>query len=192
MPLTWRDYARTHPAPPNWQAKESDLAFAVIYDGPGPEDDNPLTLAVFGKDSGDKIAVDAMGSVLTLKQDDFDKFVALAEKTTKPDFPQSGGWRNTWSIFHQRTSQPIERLVVPVPYGELPYKETAVQGYSPDQKKLQERIGKMIDAELPDVLFELFGLITHARREFNRDERDEETLSRVVSTIKNKMPGAIL
>jgi hypothetical protein len=189
MSSSWRDYAKIHPAPSSWEPKESDLAFAVIRDGPGPQDDTPLTLAVFGKESSDKVAVDAMGAVLTLKQDDFDKFITLAEKTTKPDFPQADSWRNTWSIFQQRTSQPIDRLIVPVPDGEKPYKETAVQGYSANQKKLQEGIGKMIDAEIPDNLHELFGLIAPARSDFDRSKRDAETLSRVVSVIKNKMPG---
>jgi len=192
MSSNWRDYVKTHPAPSSWEPKESDLAFAVIRNGPGPQDNTPLTLAVFGKESSDKIAVDAMGAVLTLKQDDFDKFVALAAKTTTPDFPQSDSWRNTWTVFQKTSSQPIDRLIVPVPDGEKPYKETSVQGYSADQKKLQEGIGKMIDAELPDDLHELFGLIAPARSGFDRSGRDAETLSKVVSVIKNKMPGAIL
>lgn len=189
MSSSWRDYSDSNPAPSSWQPTESDLAFAVIRDGPGPQDNTPLTLAVFGKESNTKIAVDALGAILTLHPDDYAKFVELAGETTKPDFPQSDSFRNTWSVYQERTSQPIDRLIVPVPDGDKPYKETAVQGYSPTQTKLQKGIGKMIDEELPSVLYELFGLIAPAREGFDRSKRNDDTLTSVIAVVKNKMPG---
>jgi len=189
MTSNWKEYSKSHPAPSNWKPTEADLAFAVIRDGPGPQDNTPLTLAVFGKESKEKIAVDAMGAILTLHPDDYSKFIKLVSETTNPNFPQSANWRNTWSIFQETSSQPIDRLLVPVHDGDKPYKETAVQGYSPNQKNLQEGIGKKIDAELPDDLFELFGLFEPARDGFDRSARDTNTLQRVVAVIKSKMPG---
>lgn len=168
---TWKDRAQSHPSPSTWTPARSDLAFAVVRNG--PVEHHALTLAVFKPD----VAVDAMGNVLILKSKDFSRFTELAIQTI--DLPQTGTFRNTWAINQPTTSQPIDRLLVPA--GDSDYKQISVQGYGTDKKQLKEPVGDI--TELPDVLYEIFGLISHSRDGYNKGSRNQDVLSKVLDVV---------
>lgn len=167
----WTDRAKSHPSPSSWTPSRSDLAFAVVRNG--PVEHHALTLALFKPD----IAIDAMGNILVLKSEDFARLTGLANKT--PDLPETGTFRNTWVVDQPTTSQTIDRLLVPA--GDSDYKQISVQGYAANKKQLKQPVGDV--AELPDVLHELFGLISYSRAGYNKGSRNEDTLSKVLDII---------
>jgi hypothetical protein len=132
-------------------------------------DTDGFSVAVFK----DRLAVDAMGKVIVLTQADYEGLVALADKVNT--LPESGGFRNTWKVKQERTSQPIERLLIATSASDI--KQTSVQGFSKEKKELKEPVGDI--KELPDSLFEFTGLVLEAREGWERGKEDKEWVSKV-------------
>jgi hypothetical protein len=167
----WRDRASPHDSPFSWSPRRSDLAFAVLRNGPVETD--ALTLALFNPN----IAVDAMGNVLTLDSGDFDHLVSLANLI--PDLPPTNIPWNTWAIKQPITSQPIDRLLLPL--DDDTYMEISVQGYDSVGRELKEPVA--VFPTLPDVIHELFELIAYSRVDYDRNSRDDETLEAVLQAV---------
>ncbi|GJE87188.1 hypothetical protein PsYK624_032710 [Phanerochaete sordida] len=153
-------HSRSHPDQRAFNPTRDELVFAVLRSTPAEPDG--FTLALFTPN----IAVDSMGRVLVLGQETFDGVASLAKQTL--ELPETGTFRNTWRIKQPRTSQPIERLLVPSSSGEL--RQICVQGYEKDKRELSAPVGDI--TELPEVLWELFGLFEESR---GLDQRGRES-----------------
>ena len=168
----WRDRAERIPNPEAWQPEREDLVFAVIRNA--QVEHHALTLALFSPNIG----VDASGTVLALKEDDFSLFSSLARKTL--ELPQTGNPRNTWIIRRPTTSRPIERLFVPTSDSEVA--ETSVQGYNDQGEfELKRPVGDI--TVLPPLLQDLFGLILKARADYDPQRRNEVVLQKVLDVV---------
>ncbi|KAI0693265.1 hypothetical protein BC835DRAFT_1253549, partial [Cytidiella melzeri] len=164
----WHSRAQPHPDPSSFTPTRDTLSLAVLRNAPA--DPEGFTLALFSPD----IAVDASGSVLRLENhNDFTSLVALANQAN--ELPRTGSFMNMWCLKRARTSQPIERLFVPLTSGELV--QTSVQGYEKGLTELKERVGEY--TTLPGVLQELFGLVEEARAGYVRGEEDKAVIEKV-------------
>ena len=161
-----------------------------------PVETEGFTFALFSSDGysdGQKetYAVDAKGAVFTLKPEDADGILKLAHDITK--LPVTEEFRNTWILKALRTSQPIDRILVPkgshapeVPEDnyEKEFHEVSVQGFNYEERELRERIqGEEV---LPQPLWELAGLVLEARTSNDNGNRgDESVVSRVKDMVRN-------
>jgi hypothetical protein len=171
----WRDRAERVRNPESWQPERKGLVFAVIRNA--QVEHHALTLALFRPNIG----VDASGTVLALKEDDFSTLSSLASQTL--DLPQTDNFRNTWIIRRPTTSQPIERLFVPTSDSEVA--ETSVQGYNDKGEfELKRPVGEI--TVLPPLLQDLFGLILKARADYDRQHRNEAVLNKVLDVVGNE------
>ncbi|KAI0647190.1 hypothetical protein C8Q79DRAFT_958099 [Trametes meyenii] len=159
-------YARTtlHPDGTDFVPARDKLVFAVLLNAPA--DPEGFTAALFRPD----VAVDARGRVLQVKSDDFAALTGLAGQVGA--LPDTGSFMNAWRVAHDRTSQKIDRLFVSSADGQI--KETSVQGWHPEQKKLKDAVADY--EELPPVLHELFGYIQEARTDYRRGEEENKSL----------------
>lgn len=172
---SWRDRGERIRDPETWQPQRKDLVFAVVHST--PIEHRALTLALFGPNIG----VDAIGSVLVLKEDDFSALSSLASQTL--ELPQTGNFRNTWIIRRPTTSQPIERLLVST--SESEFAETSVQGYNDQGEfELEHSVGEI--TVLPPLLQNLFGSILKARTGYDRQHRNEAVLKKVLEVVGNE------
>ena len=113
------------------------------------------------------MAVDASGSVFVLAPQDFDGMLRLAQCTLS--LPKPNNFRETWVVKHERTSQPIDRILVA--HVDLPsqpledyreeYTETSVQGFDKRKRELERAVDKIF--KLPLELWELMGVALEAR-----------------------------
>ena len=172
--VNWRDRAERIRNPESWHPERKDLVFAVVRNA--PVEHHALTLALFRPNIG----VDASGTVLALKDDDFSTLSRLATQTL--DLPQTGGFMNAWIIRRPMTSQPIERLLVST--SESVVAETSVQGYNNQGEfVLKDPVGDI--TVLPHLLQDLFGLILKARIDYDPRNRHEDILKKVLDVVGN-------
>jgi len=169
----WHSRSTPYDSPDKFTPTQESLAFAVLRSTQGTPDG--YTLAFFTPN----IAVDAMGRVLVVPADHFAGITLLAKQTL--ELPSTNSFRNSWRIDQQRTEQPIERLLVPTKEGQN-FKQTGVQGFEKGKKMLKEKVGDL--TELPDVLYELFGLVAEAREGYVRGGEDTETISEVKAVLR--------
>ncbi|KAL4253894.1 hypothetical protein ABKN59_004216 [Abortiporus biennis] len=166
----WYQRTSLHPSPSTFTPTRESLVFSVLRST--PVDPEGYTVSFFKPN----IAVDAMGRILDVKEDDFTGISNLAQQTL--NLPQTGRFRNTWVIAHDRTSQPIDRLLVPNVPGEVSeLSQTSVQGYEKGLKNLKTAVGDI--HELPAVLNELFGLVAEGRTGYTKGEEDVQVIAKV-------------
>ncbi|KIP09503.1 hypothetical protein PHLGIDRAFT_18604 [Phlebiopsis gigantea 11061_1 CR5-6] len=163
----WHSRAQPHTSPDSFSPTRDNLVLGVVRSAPAQP--NGFTLALFSPD----IAVDAMGRVSVLSADDFAGLNVLARGTI--NLPDTGSFRNTWRVKQTRTSQPIERLLVPTSDSAL--REVSVQGYDKEKRDLSAPVTEY--TQLPDTLWELFGLIAESREGYERGQEDVKLIGRV-------------
>ncbi|KAF9057257.1 hypothetical protein BJ165DRAFT_1333780 [Panaeolus papilionaceus] len=174
--------AQPFPNPHSFQPQRSELRLAVLRNA--PVEPEGFTLALFAN----RIAVDHYGRVFTLKDKDFDGILDLASQSTS--LPQTGSFRNQWRVKQERTSYPIDRILVPkstlsvtpTENYEEEFDEVSVYGFDKSRRELQDPVDG-ID-QLPSPLFELDGLALEARSD-EGDEKDEVVLGRVKAILSN-------
>ncbi|KAG6890141.1 hypothetical protein C0995_011434 [Termitomyces sp. Mi166 len=164
---------------PTFTPSFDTLSLAVLLNAPA--ENSGFTLALFSQPTEDGsgtrvVAVDALGHELVVADQDATGILELARKALS--LPPTGGFRNTWIVRHPTTSQPIHRLFIfPEQPGSNPY-QISVQGFTKDSRALQRPV-QGID-ELPEVLWELVGLVLEAREGANLGtSRDEVSLGKV-------------
>lgn len=157
--------------------------FAVLLNTPAENDG--FTLAFFSQPkehgSGTRvIAVDALGHVLVVADQDAAGILELAKEALA--LPPTGHFRNTWVVKRPTTSQPIHRLFIfPDRAGNSPY-QISVQGFTKETRTLLRPV-QGID-ELPEVLWELAGLILEAREGASMEAtKDEVSLGKVRDVV---------
>ena len=168
----WYSRSTPHDSPSTFTPTREALAFVVLHNAQA--DPDGFTLALFHPN----VAVDAMGRVLVVQEDDFAGLTSLAQKTLS--LPQTGSFWNTWRIARERSEQVIRRLFVAESKdGELG--QTSVQGYSKERTTLKPAVGSV--DKLPEVLWELFGLIPEALEGYERDAGDTKLIDLVKETL---------
>jgi len=182
----WRTRAGKYPNSQSYIPHRGDLKLAVIRNAPA--DSEGFTLALFSNPAGaERVAVDASGGVFVLTAHDFDGILGLAQRTLS--LPKPNNFRETWVVKHERTSQPIDRILVA--HVDLPsqpledyreeYTETSVQGFDKRKRELERAVDKI--SELPPELWELTGVVLEARN--SGGEEDEGVLKRVRNILGN-------
>ncbi|KAJ7057822.1 hypothetical protein C8F01DRAFT_324353 [Mycena amicta] len=175
----WHARATPHPDPTTFTPTRAALALIVLRNT--PVEPEGFTLALFDLPH-EKVAVNALGNVLCVKEDDFQGIIALAARVSR-ELPPTGRFRNTWVVKHIATSQPIERLLVSIDHGKLV--ETSVQGFSKDNKTLQIPVGDI--TELPDVLSETVGVVMEARDGYSRIKADKGMVTKVQEIVRDEV-----
>ncbi|KAJ2915673.1 hypothetical protein MD484_g4764, partial [Candolleomyces efflorescens] len=168
----------------------SALQLAVLRNAPAEPEG--FTLAVFSSDGhtpdGEKrFAVDNHGIVHVLQEADVNTFQSLVG--TVQELPATDAFRNTWVLKYQRTSQPIERILVPK--ATLPatpaasyedeFAETSVQAFNYEERQLRKPVHGV--EVLPQSLWELTGSVLEARKV--EGSEDPEVLSYVRGLLGN-------
>ncbi|KAL9708651.1 hypothetical protein Ac2012v2_008198 [Leucoagaricus gongylophorus] len=170
-------HSRAEPYSQHFIPDQSALRLAVLRNT--PVDPEGFTLALF--DSPAEIAVDASGKVLRVEDADFQGLLNLADQIK--DLPLTGNFRNTWVIMQPRTSQPIERVLLPVTGKDgRGLRETSVQGYDGVTTRLKTTVGGI--QYLPLALQNLIGSVLEAKEALN-DDRDESMIKRVKAMLGN-------
>ncbi|KAJ3534034.1 hypothetical protein NMY22_g7093 [Coprinellus aureogranulatus] len=158
-------------SPTDFQPPRSALELAVLRNA--PVDPEGFTLAVFSADSKDDdskqhYAVDKFGRVKVLQEGDVGTLKKLLKNVQ--ELPRTENYRNTWVLKQDRTSQPIDRILIPKStlsdepksrYDEE-YEETSVQGFDYQKKELKRPVEGL--EELPKSLWEVTGAVLEARR----------------------------
>ncbi|KAL0570936.1 hypothetical protein V5O48_011020 [Marasmius crinis-equi] len=173
-----------HPEPDSYTPTSESLVFVALSNTPViPEG---FSLAVFKHDdSNQNVAIDALGRVLLLSESDYAGLSTLAQKITI-DLPDTGNFRNTWVVKQDRTSQPIDRLLVKgAEDGKL--KQTSVQGWSESTRELKAPVGEY--TELPETLSEFVGLVREAREgfEFGPGHSDPPAVKKVKDLLPDDL-----
>ena len=163
----WHIRAQMHPTPASFVPSRDSLVLGVLRSEPARPDG--FTLALFLPN----VAVDASGRVLLLAEADFVGLAALGEKAR--DLPQTRSFQNIWRVKQSRTSQPIERLFVKDQSDAL--YQLSVQGYEKGQRELKTPVNEY--TELPEMLWELFGLFEEAREGLERGKEDQTTIQKI-------------
>ncbi|PPR01951.1 hypothetical protein CVT24_011101 [Panaeolus cyanescens] len=174
--------AQPFPNPHGFEPQRSDLRLAVLRNA--PVEPEGFTLALFAN----RVAVDHNGHVFTLMEEDFDGILDLATVTSS--LPQTGNFRNQWRIKQDRTSFPIDRILVPksilgdqlAQNYEEEYDEVSVYGFDKNRRELQEPVEGL--NELPAPLFELTGLALEARSK-KGEEKDQLVLDKIKAILAN-------
>ncbi|KDR85891.1 hypothetical protein GALMADRAFT_261537 [Galerina marginata CBS 339.88] len=168
-------------APESFTPKRSLLDVLVLRNAPiEPEG---ITLALFS----DRTIVEASGKISIITEEDYTGIRALAQQTRS--LPKSDNFRNQWRVKHDRTSHPIDRVLVvrstlndiPAENYELEYEETSVYGFDKQLKTLDKPIGDY--EELAQPLYELTGLAWEARE--GKGSKDEAVLTKVRNILGN-------
>lgn len=155
----------------DFQPSRSALQLAVLRNAPA--DPEGFTLAVFSSDGhtpdGEKrFAVDNHGVIHVLQDQDVNTLQSLVSSVL--ELPATAAFRNTWVLRHQRTSQPIDRILVPkttlsatpVANYEEEFAETSVQAFNYEERQLRDPVQGL--EVLPDSLWELTGSVLEARK----------------------------
>ncbi|KAH6905282.1 hypothetical protein BKA70DRAFT_1293892 [Coprinopsis sp. MPI-PUGE-AT-0042] len=177
----------------SFKPPRSSLELVVLRNA--PVETEGFTLALFSSDGSNQketFAVDAKGAVYTLTPDDASGILKLAHDIT--ELPTTEEFRNTWILKALRTSQPIDRILIPkgkcapeVPEEnyEKEFNEVSVQGFNYEERELRERTAG--EDVLPQALWELAGVVLEGRSEGegNRGPGDESVVSRVKGMVRN-------
>lgn len=195
-----RALGNPYPDPHSYTPSLPNLRFAMLRNT--PVDHEGFTLALFSQSSTSSseatsasassslpaaegqgeagLAINAMGQVLILERDDWATLMGLVEEFTSSKLPQTDSSQNTWIIEHEVTSQPIDRLLVPLPEGQM--EETRVSGFSYTERRLHQPIEGI--TQLPEVLFHLVLLSLEGRDGYVKGEEDPMVISKVKDLLK--------
>ncbi|TFK48879.1 hypothetical protein OE88DRAFT_1810272 [Heliocybe sulcata] len=144
--------SRATPVSDSFTPRKDSLLLASFVDTPAKQ--GVLTLALFKPN----VAVTSSGQVLTLQERDLAAITSLAAQVSS--LPETGAFRNQWRVSHPITSRPIHRMYIADGEGGL--KVTSVYGYDKRARKLTGETAGY--EELPDALYELFGLVEEGKK----------------------------
>jgi len=172
-------HSRAEPYLQPFVPDQSALRLAVLRNAPAEPEG--FTLALF--DSPAEIAVDAAGKVLLMEDADFQGLLNLADQTK--DLPSTGKFRNTWVINQPRTSQPIERVLLPISGKDgMEFRETSVQGYDGIITRLKTAVEGI--QYLPSTLQSLISSVLEAKEALD-DDRDESMINRIKAMLGSEV-----
>ncbi|KAH6901518.1 hypothetical protein BKA70DRAFT_1308890 [Coprinopsis sp. MPI-PUGE-AT-0042] len=183
------DRAAPYPDSASFKPPRSSLELIVLRNAQA--EPKGLTLALFSSDgtttSNTPYAVDAVGSVYVLQEQDAKGILSLAKEVSQL---QTGEWGNRWTLKSRVSCRPVERIFTPKPSGlketpggevEEEFVEISVYGFNNREKELQETTSGR--DTLPDSLGELTGLVLQGRESREGSVRNDEVLSLVKAMI---------
>lgn len=162
----WYKRARPHSSPPDIDFSEAKIIMASRYSAMGGSGFN---MALFELDSNGKIAVDARGQVLILDAEDAAAFSTLLDNTLS--LPT-----HEYRIWHLSTCRPFD--IISVAAAGDKFEEFSIYGYRKSMRDLEEN-----DGQLPDALWELYGVVEEAKSRGRNEEKDEEVLNAVKARL---------
>ncbi|KAG6833419.1 hypothetical protein H0H87_007404 [Tephrocybe sp. NHM501043] len=182
---SWHTRAQgiSHAALSTFIPSRDTLSLAVLLNAPA--ENEGFTLALFSQSKEDGsgshvFAVDALGNTLLMAEKDASGILSLAKEASS--LPQTETFRNTWVVKRPTTSLPIHRLFIfNEASGNNPH-EISVQGFTKETKELKRPIQG--NEELPQVLWELVGLVLEAREGVGLGaSRNEVSLKKVREVV---------
>ncbi|KAF8985823.1 hypothetical protein BDQ17DRAFT_1493616 [Cyathus striatus] len=169
------------PLPPSTPLTCSDLKLAVLRNT--PVETEGFTLALFAPN----IAVSYFSTIHKLHPNNFTHILNLTVQTST--LPTPNRPFNIWAIDQPHTSQPIDRVLVPL--GTLDpkpkkmyveeYREVSVQSYKKGKTALKKEFGGY--TELRSVLHDLMAVVLEAWK--GKREKDDEVIMRVKGLFGN-------
>uniref|UniRef100_A0A0W0FPP8 Uncharacterized protein n=1 Tax=Moniliophthora roreri TaxID=221103 RepID=A0A0W0FPP8_MONRR len=152
-----RALANPHPNPDTFTLKRNNID--IFASSISMFDPNGLTLALFRDDEAHTVVIDALGHVLVMSDEDYDRFTSLAQSIAHnkaiPSF-------ESWGIDHGGvTCLPGEYWYVrDARDRKFGFRSYGASGFSRTERKLKERIGRF--EEIPEVLHGLMNLTQEA------------------------------
>lgn len=116
-----------------------------------------------------------MGRVLIVPDDDWGQLVGLLDGVK--ELPGAGNAR--WMIQQPRTSQPIDRVLIPS--SAISLFKHSVSGYDSSHRHLTKPVEGF--EELPDSLFELMDSALEAREGWREGEEDQKVIGKVKDVV---------
>lgn len=164
----WHERARPHPAPPSIDFGKANILMASHYSAVGGSGFN---MALFELDDGQNVAVDSVGRVVILDGADATAFNALMDKTVA--LPTKA-----YRIQHMVTCQAFTIVYLAASNGG--FEEFSIYGYRKSMRDLEENAG-----QLPESLWELYGLADQGTGRHQGQERDEDVLKAVNDRVNH-------
>ena|ERR1700753_4018039 len=165
-------YNRTSLLPSSTPISKQDFLFTVTYSAMGGDG---LDIAVFKPN----IVVTSAGEIRKVQADDFIGLSKLAENVSMLPIPKNSRGRGVYAerafrIHHEVSCRPftILNFLKTTEDGKLVLDKTSVYGYSKSAQVLED------GGKLPDVLWELLGLVSEAPNHWDA-EVDDEVLKRI-------------
>jgi len=164
----WHERARPHSSPPNIDISKAKILIASRYRAMRSSGFN---MALFELDSKERIAVDASGQVLILDAEDATAFSTLLDSTLS--IPT-----RKYRIWHLASCRPFD--IVTVADSGDQFKEFSIYGYRKSMRDLEDNGG-----QLPEALWELYGVLEEAKSRNQGEEKDEEILRAVQERLQH-------
>jgi hypothetical protein len=165
----WRLRAKTHPSPEAIDFDKLKLLLRSTYSAMGGEGFN---MALFERDSGEYLLVNAIGQVRILQPDDAAGF----QQAMRGSLELSN---TEYRIKHSISCRPFSIVHLAKEDGE--FRMFSIYGYSKSTRSL-EQFGK-----LPRVLWELCGLVEESNSPDPDEVSDSNTLSRMQRSISGRL-----
>jgi hypothetical protein len=168
----WHGRARSHGSPHGIDFSTAKILMASRYDAMGGSGFN---MALFELDNEEKIAVDVKAHVRILNSEDATAFSTLLDNTLALPTRQ-------YTIRHVNSCQP-NNFVSVAAEGNA-FEEFRIYGYQKSMRDLEDRNPGDNGGQLPDALWELYGVIIEARAlVLPGQEEDEEVLKAVEDRV---------
>ncbi|KAG8720264.1 hypothetical protein FRC08_000700 [Ceratobasidium sp. 394] len=125
------------------------------------------------------VAIDATGRVLEVRDRDFSALATLAAETT--GLPDTGAFRNMWSVKQKHSDWPIDGLNVVTSSGTY---TVSVYGHDGVTTTLDPPVGNITD--LPPSLNKMFTLGKEGRSGYVRGEGDVAMISKAKAALETE------
>ncbi|KAG8757972.1 hypothetical protein FRC12_010131 [Ceratobasidium sp. 428] len=170
-PFGWHSRATPHPDGAAYDVQKENVIFGMARNT--RVEPEGFSVALFKPN----VAVDAMGRVWTLSEQDFSALTSLASECA--NLPDTGSFRNQWRVKHDRTDYPIDQLYVSTSKG---LHAIGVYGHDGQTTTLKPPVGEIIN--LPAPLNSLVTLAKEGRDGFERGTENTEVVSKVKAVLQ--------
>jgi len=172
-PIGWHSRATPHPDGSAYDIQKANVVFGLTRNSRVEQDG--FSVALFRPN----VAVDAMGRVFVLTEEDFSALASLATETTS--LPDTGAFRNQWRIKHDRTDYPIDQLYIATDNG---LHTIGVYGHDGETTALKTPVGDILN--LPTPLNSIITLAKEGRDGFERGTENTEVTSKVKEVLRDE------
>ena len=170
-PAGWHSRATPHPDGAAYDIKKENVVFGLTRNS--RVEPEGFSVALFKPN----VAIDAMGRVFVLSEDDWSALANLASQTNS--LPDTGSFRNQWRVKHDRTDYPIDYLHVST---GSDLHMIGVYGHDGQTTTLKPPVGDITD--LPEPLNKLVTYAKEGRDGFERGQENAEVTARVKAVLQ--------
>ncbi|KAG8718142.1 hypothetical protein FRC08_005852 [Ceratobasidium sp. 394] len=172
-PSGWHSRAMPHPDGAAYDIQKENVIFGMTRNA--RVEPSGFSVALFKPN----VAIDAMGRVYVLNDDDFSALVSLASEAA--ELPNTGGFRNQWRVKHDRTGYPIDQLYVATSKG---LHTIGVYGHDGQTTTLEPPVHDITN--LPAQLNSIITLAKEGRDGFERGTENAEVVSKVKAVLNDE------